>query len=267
MDQLRPKNGETTANRKLAASIRELYRKTVNESLKTESVSDKMSDNVDKKKQANEMKSKEGPTGPLVARYHSDPSLCRCSYGAPWLKEVSNAKEKGDGESSRWPNTNPERPDQSRDPSKASANESVTGSSTRNPQEAQSNNDPYELRSLFNKGKKGKPAVTFGSDSPLGLNKESTPYAAAKNRSNCLMTSSSYATPPLRNQCVFSSPESSVQSATDKTNLTQSLKETEELRAEFSKGLSELAARQTELKDENRNYAWRSEQTLKELEA
>ena len=49
--------------------------------------------------------------------------------------------------------------------------------------------------------------------------------------------------------------------------LTQSLKETEELRAEFSKGLSELAARKTELKDENRNYAWRSEQTLKELEA
>jgi len=52
MDQLRPKNGKTTANRKLAASIRELYRKTLNESLKTDSVSDEMSDNVDKKKQA-----------------------------------------------------------------------------------------------------------------------------------------------------------------------------------------------------------------------
>ena len=61
MDQLRPKNGKTTANRKLAASIRELYRKTLNESSKTDSVSDEMSDNVDKKKQASEMKSKEGP--------------------------------------------------------------------------------------------------------------------------------------------------------------------------------------------------------------
>ena len=50
--------------------------------------------------------------------------------------------------------------------------------------------------------------------------------------------------------------------------LTQSLKETEEIPAEFSKGLSELAARQTELReDENRNYAWRSEQTLKQMEA
>ena len=81
------------------------------------------------------------------------------------------------------------------------------------------------------------------------------------------MTSTSYVTPPIRNQCVFSSAESSVQSSTDKTTLTQSLKETEGLRAEFSEGLSELVAKQTEFKDEIRNYAWRSEKTLKELEA
>ena len=160
-------------------------------------------------------KASAGQSGTILPRYYSDPSLCKCRDKTPWTREPCDARNRDDLSNECWPNTNPERPEEETNSTRPETEDIALGSTTREKQLVQASNDPYALRSIFNKSeKKEKQAVTFEPDSPLRVNKESTPCATAKDRSNCLMASSSYTIPPLRNKCIFSSPESSIQSVT-----------------------------------------------------
>ena len=67
MKNLKPQIKSSVAGKKLAVSVLEMYRKALDGLLTTDSVSDKISDNVDKKKQRKELRKLEmGQSGTLL---------------------------------------------------------------------------------------------------------------------------------------------------------------------------------------------------------
>ena len=119
-----------------------------------------MSDHLNKMKQKEEMSKKtshQAGVGPLVARYHSDPTLCQCKCGerSPWSRELCESTHATESQREEcWPNTKPEISTHSH----ASAAPETTDYSIdfmdRNGLAVQSSNDPHNLRSIFTKPEK-----------------------------------------------------------------------------------------------------------------
>ena len=209
----------------LKQSIRRMYREVMESSSSEESILDAMSDHLNKVKQKEEMSKKtshQAGVGPLVARYHSDPTLCQCKCGerSPWSRELCESTHATESQREEcWPNTNPEISTHSHASAAPETTDYSIDSMDRNGLAAQSSNDPHNLRSIFTKPEKKERLVTFQTSSPATPKKTASKSTSGDGVS---LTVPLYHTPPMHIPGAFSSPDSSVLSATAEENSSHS---------------------------------------------
>ena len=84
-------------------SFKEACKRSIDELLTRESISDDMSDHMTKEQQERELQRRFANFEPnLVARYYSNPTLCRCQDKHWAAKRGAMESQAAD----RWPNTN-----------------------------------------------------------------------------------------------------------------------------------------------------------------
>ena len=93
----------TKARSSFFESFKEACKRSIDELLTRESISDDMSDHVTEEQQERELQRRFANFEPnLVARYYSDPTLCRCQDKHWAAKRGAMESQAAD----RWPNTN-----------------------------------------------------------------------------------------------------------------------------------------------------------------
>ena len=138
----------------------------------------------------------------LVARYYSDPTLCRCQDKHWAAKRGAMESQAAD----RWPNTNLTAAQPSCDSAVPKNSETLGSEYDPNDPGIGSENDHYGLKSLYSKqDKKGKPAVSFKTGSSCGQGPSKDNKDSGGDGSESPSYSRLFAS-PQRKPCVYDSP-------------------------------------------------------------